>query len=382
MTLPRIIAFAVFGQLTLVSMRLTGTLYALSNGASTFTVGVLMALFALVPMLIAVPAGRWLDAVGARRPFLIGLLMILGGALLPAAFPYAVADIAPLLVGASLVGTGTMLVQLTTQNLVGERADPANRAEAFSWLALGMSVSAFIGPVASGFLIDAFGHRIAFAVFALVMLVTLVFLFRHRHRLPSRRVATTSAAPPPMFDLLRYRDVRNVLLLNGLVSSAWDLQALLMPVYGTRVGLNAREIGLVIGSFALATFTIRLAMPRLSRSFGEWQVLTFTLFTAAVAFALIPWFGSFWPLAACTFLLGLGLGATQPNVMSLLHRLTPEGRVGEALGLRTTVINSSQVALPLVFGALGSVIGGCAAFGVMSALLAGGGAATLSIPRR
>jgi predicted MFS family arabinose efflux permease len=272
-----------------------------------------------------------------------------------------------------------MLVQLTTQNLVGERADPANRAEAFSWLALGMSVSAFIGPVASGFLIDAFGHRIAFAVFALVTLVTLAFLFRHRHRLPSRHAATTSAAPPPMFDLLRYRDVRNVLLLNGLVASAWDLQTLLMPVYGTRVGLNAREIGLVIGSFALATFTIRLAMPRLSRSFGEWQVLTFTLFTAAVAFALIPWFGSFWPLAACTFLLGLGLGATQPNVMSLLHRLTPEGRVGEALGLRTTVINSSQVALPLVFGALGSVIGAGAAFGVMSALLAGGGAATLRI---
>ena len=85
-----------------------------------------------------------------------------------------VADIAPLLVAASLIGTGVMLVQLTTQNLVGERADPANRAGALAWLALGASVSAFIGPVVSGFLIDRFGHRAAFAAFVLVIVLRLI----------------------------------------------------------------------------------------------------------------------------------------------------------------------------------------------------------------
>lgn len=378
MTLAQIIAFAVFAHVTFVSMRMAATLYALANHASTFTVGVLMSLFALVPMLIAVPAGRWLDAVGARRPLAIGLAMVFGGALLPALFSYQVADIAPLLVAASLIGTGMMLVQLTTQNLVGERADPQHRAAAFSWLALGASVSGFSGPVITGFLIDGFGHRISFAILVLVPLAALAFLYQQWRRVPTR-AAVPTAAPPPMFDLLRYRDVRNILILNGLLSSAWDLQTLMLPVHGTRVGLSAAEIGSVLGSFALATFAIRLAMPRLSRSFGEWQILTFTLFTAALAFALVPWFASFWPLAGCTFLLGLGLGAAQPNVMSLLHRLTPEGRVGEALGLRTTVMNSSHVALPLVFGAVGAVVGAGAAFGAMAALLATGGAATLRI---
>src|SRR4029079_11466755 len=106
MTLMRIIGIAVLAHMAFVAARMTGSLYALANKASTFTVGVMMALFALVPMLIAVRAGRWLDAVGPWRPTLTGLLLMLGGTLLPALFPYATADVAPLLVAAALIGTG------------------------------------------------------------------------------------------------------------------------------------------------------------------------------------------------------------------------------------------------------------------------------------
>lgn len=382
MTLARIIAFAVFAHLTFVSARMTGSLYALANNVSTFTVGVLIALFALVPMLVAVRAGRWLDAVGPRKPLLVGLLMILGGACLPAAFPFAVADIAPLLVAATLIGTGSMLIQMTTQNLVGERANPARRAEAFSWLALGASISGFFGPVASGFLIDTLGHRATFVALVGVMLAALGAFFAQRHHLPVRDTVPAPSEPPPMFDLLRHQQMRNILVATALISAAWDLQTFMIPVHGTRVGLSASEIGLVMGSFAAATFLVRLAMPRISRSYNEWQVVAFTLCTAALAFALIPWFESFTPLAACTFLLGLGLGAAQPNVMSLLHSRAPGGRVGEALGLRTTIMNSSHVALPLVFGALGSVIGAGAVFGAMAFLLGTGGVRTLRRLRR
>ena len=95
---------------------------------------------------------------------------MLGGMLLPAAFPYATADVAPMLVAAALIGTGSTLAMLSVQQVVGERADPNHRAAAFSWLALGASVSGFIGPVVSGMLIDSFGHRATFAVLVGVVL--------------------------------------------------------------------------------------------------------------------------------------------------------------------------------------------------------------------
>ena len=375
MTLVRILALTVLTHTSFGAARLTGALYALSNQASAFTVGVMMALFALVPMLLAVRAGRWLDAVGPRKPLLLGTGLMCGGIALPAAFPYAVADIGPLLVAAALIGTGFLYLQMTFQHLVGEQAAPDRRAAAFSHLALGFSTSGLLAPVTSGLLIDSVGHRATFAVFFGVMVVAVALLVSQRHLLADRQGQTAAGGERALFDLFRHREVRDVLIASGLISMSWDLQSFMVPVYGTRIGLSASQIGLVMGSFAAATFAIRLAMPAISRSVREWQVLTFTLFTAAAAFALIPLFDTLLPLMACTFLLGLGLGSAQPNVMSLLHARAPAGRVGEALGLRTTLMNGSHVVLPLVFGAFGSVLGAGGAFWIMALLLGGGGTA-------
>jgi MFS family permease len=377
MTLARIIAIAVLTHMAFVSARMTGSLYALANQASTFTVGAVLALFALVPMLIAVRAGRWLDAVGPWRPTVTGILLMLGGLMLPAVFPYATADVAPLLVSAALVGTGATLTMLSVQQVVGERADPNHRAAAFSWLALGASISGFFGPVGSGMLIDSCGHRVAFAVLVALALLALVLTWVNRALLPARDGTVTGPEPLHPLELLKHTELRHVLIASALISMSWDLQTFMVPVHGTRVGLTASQIGFVLGSFSVATFTIRLAMPWLSRHFSEWQVLTYTLFSATVAFVLFPFFSTLAPLLLVAFLLGLGLGAAQPNVMSLLHSRSPEGRVGEALGLRTTVMNSSHVVLPLVFGAFGSVLGATAMFWVMAGLVGAGGTAAV-----
>jgi len=377
MTLARIIAIAVLTHMAFVAARMTASLYALANNASTFTVGVILALFSLVPMLIALRAGRWLDATGPRRPILIGTLFILGGVLLPAAFSYAAADLAPLLVAAALIGTGAMLTMLSIQKVVGDRADPNRRAAAFSWLALGASISGFTGPVLSGLLIDSFGHRATFGVLVGVVLLALALVWVNRGLLPAHEGRMSGPEPLRPLKLLKHTELRHVLIATALISMSWDLQTFVIPVHGTRVGLSASEIGFVLGCFALATFTIRLAMPWLSRRVTEWQVLTYTLFCATLAFALFPLFSSRVPMMAVAFLLGLGLGAAQPNVMSLVHSHSPPGRVGEALGLRSMIIHTSQVVLPLVFGAFGSVLGAAAMFWTMAALVGTGGIAAV-----
>lgn len=368
-----IMLFIVLTHTSFVAARLTGTLYALANKASAFTVGVQMALFALVPALLAVRAGRWLDHVGPFPPLLLGVALMTAGAALPAAFPYEVADIAPLLVASALLGTGFMYVQITAQHLVGTQAAPDRRPAAFSMLALAFSTSGLIAPVASGFLIDGIGHRATLAILFGMLAAGLGVLLLQRQRLPRPQPRRNEAAPPSPFELFRVRELRRVLIVSGLISMAWDLQTFLVPVYGTRIGLSASQIGVVLGAFALATFTIRIAMPALSRRYREWQVLVFTLGTAGLAYGLMPLFTSAAPLMAVMFLLGLGLGAAQPNVMSLLHARSPEGRVGEALGLRTIVMNSSHVVMPLVIGAFGTVLGAAPPFFLMAAALLAGG---------
>ena len=80
--------------------------------------------------------------------------------------------------------------------------------------------------------------------------------------------------------------------------------------------------------------------------------------------------------------LGLGLGISQPMVLSLMHRVTPPGRIGEAAGLRLMIVNGTQTVLPSVFGVLGNSYGVglmfwtvCAmvGLGVLGQLRSGGG---------
>jgi len=77
-------------------------------------------------------------------------------------------------------------------------------------------------------------------------------------------------------------------------------------------------------------------------------------------------------LAAIAFLLGLGLGSTQPSIMSLLYAKAPPGRAGEAVGVRSVVLNASHTVLPLAFGGVGVALGMAPIFWTMAGALAGG----------
>src|SRR5918911_1008101 len=59
--------------------RVAISLYSLELGASQLTIGVMMALYAIFPLLLAVWVGRFADRVGPRRPMLIGCTGVVVG---------------------------------------------------------------------------------------------------------------------------------------------------------------------------------------------------------------------------------------------------------------------------------------------------------------
>src|SRR5207244_9328435 len=154
---------------------------------------------------------------------------------------------------------------------------------------------------------------------------------------------------------------------------AWDMHSFFIPIYGAKIGLSASRIGLILASFAAATFAVRLVMPRIARRFSEFEVLTTALFVAAVTYALFPFVDHVGPLIALSFTLGLALGSSQPMVMSLLHSIAPAGRMGEAAGVRMSIVNASTFGVPLLFGAVGSTLGLAPVFWSVGAALAAGG---------
>ena len=74
--LARLIAGQVCVHACMTGMRMATPLMALREGYSEAAVGVLLAFFALTQVFLALPAGRYVDRHGLRRPVLISVLKI------------------------------------------------------------------------------------------------------------------------------------------------------------------------------------------------------------------------------------------------------------------------------------------------------------------
>jgi MFS family permease len=356
-------------HIALAGSRITTSLYALSLHASEFTIGTLISLFSLFPMVFAVPAGRIIDRIGIVRPMLAGCVSIAAGCMLAS----AVGGLAVLYLAAILVGTGFMVIQVAAQHTVGEKSEDDSRSTNFSWLALGFSISGLCGPVIAGFLIDHTRHSIAYMVCGTFALCSLTLILAGSlRRLPMSAHEEEKTARGSPIDLLRDAQMRRIYFIGTLLSSAWDMFTFVLPIHASHLGFSASTIGLILGAFSAATFAVRLAMPRISRSWSEWHVLTAALLLAVACYAVFPLMHHAASIGMVAMILGLAVGSAQPNMLALLHHTSPAGRAAEAVGMRVTIGNACQVLLPLAFGGAGAALGLSVIFWGMGAMIGAG----------
>ena len=367
MEIAYFILLNALGHLCFVGSRMTTTLFALSLGASALTVGLLAALFAVLPMLLSVTAGRLIDRLGPRRPVMLGLAVLACAATLPFLFP----SVGILYLSSPLIGTAFMLLHISMNSVFGAYGTPEQRAVTFSWLSLGFSISNSIGPLAAGFAIESFGHAGAMLTLATLPVIGLVLLWRRKRPLP-RPAHVARGRQGGVMALLRLPALRHTLIASGLLNIGWDIYSFLMPLYGSRIGLAPSTIGTIMSCFALATFVVRAVLTQLVRSLRQWLLIATAMTLAGSTYMLFPLVESVPLLMALSFILGIGLGASQPVIMAVLYEASPPGRQGEAVGIRTTMLNCSQTFIPLASGAISAALGMTPVFALISLLLLGG----------
>jgi MFS family permease len=373
--LARLILAQICLHACMAGTRMAAPLLALREGYSPAAVGVLLALFALTQVFLALPAGRFADRHGLKRPISYSVFAAVLGAGAAVAFPvFPVLCFAALLTGGA---TGAAVISL--QRHVGRAAVGAlELRQVFSWLSIGPAVSNFIGPFSAGLLIDhvgampgsTSGYRAAFLLMAILPIASW-FLVRKTRELPPV-IAASGGPQPKAWDLLRQATFRRLLLVNWFLSSCWDVHTFVVPVLGFERGISASVIGTILGAFAVAAALIRMAMPLVAAHLREWKVLAVSMLVTAVLFGVYPLMHSAIGMGLCSILLGFSLGMVQPMVMSMLHQITPEARHGEALGLRLMAINASSVLMPMLFGSAGALIGIAGVFWATGAMVGAG----------
>jgi MFS family permease len=351
-----VVLLAVLNSIAQRGSKVAVSLYALDLGAGAAAVGVLAALFAAFPLLLAVHAGRISDRYGVRVPMAAGSIVMAAGLLLP----LAGGGLAALFVAPALVGFGHIYFHVSVHNLVGALGGEAERTRNFATFSLGSSIAAFIGPSAAGFAIELASFAAAFTVLAVAATLPAVYLLLAR-RMPHGG-AHSEDEGRSAFDLLAIPALRRTLILSGVALTGIELFSFYLPIYGRSIGLAPSAIGMILSTYALAGFVVRSLLHRLAHRYTEVGVLTGSLFLAAAAYLAVPGLGSGTLLAVAAFALGLALGSAQPLTIILTYNHAPAGRSGEALGMRIMANKVTQIAVPLAFGGAGAALGAAPVF--------------------
>lgn len=365
--LVRLILSQTFLHACMAGTRMAAPLMALREGSSQASVGVLLSLFALGSLFLALPAGRFADRHGLKRPVAVCVITSMTGAGAAVLWP----TFWVLCFSALTTGAASVVASIALQRHVGRIAHgPAELRQAFSWLSIGPAISNFIGSFLAGLMIDHAGFRAAF--FLLMLLPLGAWLWVRRSPDHVGKPALEDGTQGTAWSLVRVADFRRLMLLNWAVASCWDLHTFMVPVLGHERGLSASVIGFLLGAFAVAAAFVRLVLPIVASRAREWYVIAGACAGSMVALLVYPLVHHPLAMGACSVVLGSCLGVVQPMVMSLLHQVTPEHRHGEAIGMRQLVIQGSSVSMPLVFGAAGAALGVTGVFWIVGCVVGSG----------
>jgi MFS family permease len=297
-------------------------LYVAAMGATSFQIGLVIGLFAMMAMVLRPPTGWIIDTRGCRVVLVAGMAIFL-----LASLGYVIAHS----VGAVLAlrvfhGMGMGLFPTAATVVVAEVAPPARRGEAMGWFGIANSVGLILGPAVGMPIAAGAGFRTLFLVAGGVALVGLVCI----GMLPRiGRVPAQIARPPRPQDFFSPAAVLPAVLLLFLYVPYGAMLAFI-PIVAADRGLG--NPGTFYTAFALAVLLIRSRAGHVSDRRGRIAVIIPGLLVASVAFAILALTsGRIWVLVGAA-IYGFGFGSVQPALMALTaDRVPPEER-GKAMG--------------------------------------------------
>jgi MFS family permease len=359
MSIYFITALNLINGMSLRGSRVLLSLFAIELGASAFEIGLLIALSSVMQLMLGVTAGQASDRFGFRLPMIFGSIGGTAALLTPYFFP----SLTGLYASRFLTGTTFIFFMVSLQSLAASVGGPERRTANLTTFSLGQALAGLLGPVAVGFAIDHAGHANSYLLLGILAFLPLLALGMFRKQLPGApKERKKKAEDAHITDLVRIPALRHALLGGAMVFAAGDLLNFYLPIYGHSIGLSASMIGIIIGAHSAAAFVVRLVMPKLLKLATEAQLMNYCLLASGATYFLFPLFEAPWILVAISFLLGLSLGCGNPLSMILIYGSSPQGRTGEALGLRMSLNKVIQIGVPLLFGYLGSMLGLIAVF--------------------
>lgn len=369
----RTVILVVLGfQMILNLTRSMITLFASHLGASTAEIGILMAIYAFFPLVLAIHIGKIADYVGDRLPVILGTIGMTVGVSFPAFFPFMWS----LYVSQVIVGVSQIFINISLQNVIGKAATQENRDHYFSMFSMSVALGGVIGPVTGGYLAEHVSYSFAYLVATVIGLVPIAFSFLIPNLV--RQKEQDGPKHGSALQLLKIPSLRKALASSALVLYSRDIFVAYFPLFALQLNMSASTIGWIITIQGIAMVSVRFFLSKLTENMGRSQVLLSSILLAGISFLLVPVSGHALVFGLLGALMGAGLGCGQPLSMTTTYNASPKTRTGEVLGLRLASNRLSQMVAPIFFGLVGSWAGIASVFLISGTFLIGGAFLTRS----
>ncbi len=348
-------------------MRITTSYRALELDLSTAWLGAITATYALLPLLLAVRIGRFIDrGYDAHVGWAGGTLLV--AASCGFAFSHS---LVVLFICTAVLGTSQIFITISMQTMCARIAPSGRLAGFIGTYLMANVIGQSLGPYVIGWAggdasIPPTQFLFEFGICAgLVTLGTLLML-----RPAKAAGAVKIVKPIALRDVVRLPGMPVVFLVSVATSAAQDLLIVYMPLLGAERGLTVANVGILLAIRSLSSMLSRMFFGwSLARLGNQRMLLISTCCAAAGYFALaapLPLIA----MGVAISVLGAALGTSITLSIARAMAISTAETRGTVNSLRIMGNRAGQIAVPTFVGLFAAAAGIFATFAVIGAGLA------------
>src|SRR4051794_1071581 len=275
--------FTALTEQTVVSiLRVTTSYRAVELGLSVVWLGVITAIYAILPIIFAVQIGRFIDRGNDAKTAWIG-----GGLLVLANFGFALSpSLLPLLLSTALLGIAHLLLVISQQVMCTREIAPGVMDRMLGNYMVANAIGQGIGPFIVGWVggsaaIPPTGRLFWIALFIAVVTAACSLLLR-----PSavRKNNAEPKKPVPIAEIARIPGIRAIFFVSVVTVAAQDLIVVYMPLLGSERGIPVDSIGMLLAVRAVASMVSRFLFSRLNEAVGRARLTVISTFASAASY--------------------------------------------------------------------------------------------------
>lgn len=359
-------------QATIYVLRPMITYRAIELDANAAQVGLIAAVYALFPVLLALQFGSWVGMLGEAKFVIYGTvaMMVTSVALI---FSDSLVTLA---IATGAAGIAHLACMVGGQSMVALRAPRQSYDRYFGYYTFSASVGHMLGPIIASIVAGSNGTlpkstSNAFLLGVVLTIIALVPVIRwHKEKPTVEGKQNSEGTFKAAVNLVKRPGIMAAIYISLAISSVADVLVVFLPLFGTENNFSPYAIGAILAIRAGTTMMSRFFLGRLSNRFTTFQLLWWSTIISVICCVAMAFAHTPITLGTIVFVAGFSLGVGQPLTMSLVSQKTESSERALAVSARLMGNRFGQFLVPAAAGAAAAASGAGAVFIGLAVLLA------------